>query len=132
MAELDYARILLDVAAAIAALGAEFPQLKDFRPEDHAEPDRLEVSYAFHTHRPAHRGGWTSGVPNPDDDGIWFHLDFHDPDSQAQIHTQPVVPMGSLGKKRVMLLILEGTKTKPVAGEIWKILKSRGVSTAGL
>jgi hypothetical protein len=128
----DYAAILLDVARDLDALKPEFPQLKDYSPADHARADQLEISYSFRTHRPTHRGGWTSGVPNPDPDGVWFHLDFHDPDSQAQIHTQPVVPTGRLGKKVVMLLLLEGSATKPLGGRIWKILEARGVARAGL
>jgi hypothetical protein len=82
------------------------------------------IGYAFHTHPPQRRGGWTSGVPNPDDDGIWFHIDLHDPDSQAQIHTQPVVfTKVKLGKKIAFLLMLEGGKTKPAAGRIWEIIQ---------
>jgi hypothetical protein len=77
--------------------------------------------------------GWTSGVPNPDDDGIWFYLDFHDPDSMAQIHTQPWVGRKMcLGKKIAWLLILEGQKTKPLAREILSILEKYGVKPCGL
>ena len=122
----DYPKILLAVAGDIAALKDEFPQLRDFSPSDHAHPDSLQISYDFHTHRPQGRAGWTSGVPHPDDDGLWFYLDFHDQGSMAQIHTQPVVPKGTLGGKVVMLLILEGAATRPLAARIWKILKEHG------
>ena len=122
----DYPGILAAVARDIAALKDQFPQLAEFS-ADKTDVDDFRISYDYHTHAPTHRGGWTSGVPNPDQDGVWFHLDFHDPDSMAQIHTQPVVPMGRLGTKVVMLLILEGRKTKPLAGKLWEILRLYGV-----
>jgi hypothetical protein len=124
----DFRKILLAVAEDIAGLKDDFPQLRDFSPPEHAQPEGLQISYGFHTRQPRHRGGWTSGVPNPDDDGIWFHIDFHDKDSMAQIHTQPVVPKASLREKVVMLLILEGAATKPLAGRIWEILQKNGAT----
>ena len=117
-----YDTILRHVADDIAGLKSEFPQLVDFSAAAHLHPESLTISYAFRTQRPTHRGGWTSGVPNPDDDGVWFHFDFHDKDSLAQIHTQPVVPHATLGDKIVWLLILEGAKTQPLAGRLWEIL----------
>jgi hypothetical protein len=125
---LDYPGVLLAVARDIEKLKLDFPQLQDFSAAGHAQAEALQISYAFHTHRPQGRAGWTSGVPNPDDDAIWFYLDFHDKNSMAQIHTQPVVPMGKLGQKRVMLLILEGAETKAVAAQIWGILRRHQVS----
>jgi hypothetical protein len=124
---LDYPGVLVALAQEIAWLKGEFAQLRDFSPSEHARADALQISYGYHTHRPQGRAGWTSGVPNPDDDGIWFYLDFHDPSSMAQIHTQPLVPKGVFGRKRVMLLILEGAETRPVAGRLWEILKKNGV-----
>lgn len=122
----DYAAVLSAVAGEIEALGLEFPQLASFRAAGNARPDALTISYAFRTHRPRRRPGWAGGVPNPDDDGIWFHLDFHDPGSQAQIHTQPCVPHLMLGNKIVWLLILEGPRTKSVAGRLREILRRHG------
>ena len=72
--------------------------------------------------------GWAGGVPNPDSDGIWFYVDLHDADSQAQIHTQPVTANLCLGKKRVSFLILEGEGTNSVAGRIHAILTAHGVT----
>ena len=123
---LDYPKVLLAVARGIADLRREYPQLGEFLPSDHADPKALRIAYGFHTHRPQGRAGWTSGVPNPDDDGVWFYIDFHDPNSMAQIHTQPVVPKGVLGDKRVMLLILEGVETRPLAGSLRDILRKNG------
>jgi len=81
---------LLTVAHNIESLKNNHPQLKGFLATNHTNLENLEISYAYHTHKAKHRGGWTSGVPHPDDDGVWFHLDFHDPDSKAQIHTLPL------------------------------------------
>ncbi|MEW6732830.1 MAG: hypothetical protein AB1489_16010 [Acidobacteriota bacterium] len=122
----QYAKTLQAIAEAIAELKDKFPQLEKFSPRENANPEHLVITYAYHTHEAERRGGWTSGVPNPDDDGIWFYIDFHAPDSQAQIHTQPVTTKICLEEKRVSFLILEGKKTKSLYGEIWSILKSHG------
>ena len=123
----DYWKTLQAIARDIAKLETDFPQLKDFSPAKNTDAQRLALSYGYRTHQAQHRGGWTSEVPNPDDDGIWFYIDFHNPDSQAQIHTQPVVAKLCLADKRVSFLILEGRNTKPVAGRIGNILRSHGV-----
>jgi len=86
------------------------------------------ITYAFRTHAPEKHGGWTSGVPNPDDDGIWFFIDFHEASSTAEIHTQPMTgPPMCIGAKRVSFLILEGKATSPAYGAIWKVLRAQGV-----
>ena len=123
-AEPDYRKSLQEIARQIQALGSEYPQLADFSKTGLVDLDRLVIEYQFHTHAPQRTGGWTSGVPNPDEDGIWFHIDIHDPDSQAQIHTQPVVRTAiTLGKKVALLLMLEGRKNKPAEGRIWEIVE---------
>src|SRR5262249_33793016 len=127
----EYSEAIKAIARDIAGLKKEFPQLKDFSPTENIYLENLSVSYQFHTHRATHRGGWTAGVPNPDEDGIWFYIDFHEPNSQAQIHTQPVTPNLCLLDKKVSFLILEGNKTKPIGGRIWSILKSHGVKPCG-
>jgi hypothetical protein len=124
-AEPDYREALRAIDRQLAKLGREFPQMAAYAKTRELELDQLVIGYAFHTHPPTRHVGWTGAVPNPDDDGIWFHIDLHDPDSQAQIHTQPVtftkVP---LGKKIAFLLSLEGRKTKPVGGRIWEIIEN--------
>ena len=125
---IDYSRVLQAVARDIAGLKRDFPQLEEFSRSDHASPGGLQIAYGYHTHRPQGRAGWTSGVPSPDDDGVWFYIDFHDPESMAQIHTQPLVPKGKLGDKRVMFLILEGAETKSLADSIRQILKKNGAT----
>jgi hypothetical protein len=117
-----------EIAGDIERLKAQFPQLRDFSAHAHCDPQRLVISYSFKTHAPPRQGGWTSGVPHPDDDGVWFYIDFHDPDSTAQIHTQPVVPPLYYRGKNVMFLSLEGAQTQPLASALQKILFARGIT----
>ena len=123
----DNVKTLRAIAQDIEKLKNEFPQLKEFSLTKSLDSKRLVISYDFHTHEPERRVGWTGGVPNPDDDGIWFYIDFHERDSQAQIHTQPVTIPLSLGKKRVSFLILQGQKTKSLESHIMSILKKNGI-----
>src|SRR5439155_16106696 len=85
----DYSGVLKSVARDIAALKSSYPQLRDFSATKNVNLDDFMISYQYHTHKFKGGGGWTAGVPNPDDDGVWFHIDFHDANSTAQIHTQP-------------------------------------------
>jgi len=114
------------VSREIAILKKKYPQLSEFSATNHVNFVELKISYAYHTHRAEHRGGWTAGVPNPDADGIWFYIDLHNANSTAQIHTQPVTIPLCFGDDRVSFLILEGADTKPVSGEIQKILERHG------
>jgi hypothetical protein len=124
----DYSKRLEAIARDIESLKDEFPQLQEFSAGRNTAPDRLVIDYAYHTHHATHRGGWTSGVPNPDDDGVWFYIDFHDPESRAQIHTQPVTRNLCFAEKRVSFLILEGKDARPLAGRIGTILRNHGVN----
>jgi hypothetical protein len=124
--EENYTEILWDIAHRIESHKKDFPQLIEFSPPKNTNPENFSIEYEYHTHPAQHRGGWTSGVPNPDDNGIWFYLDFHDPGSMAQIHTQPVVPTMCIGNKIAFLLILEGKDTKPLRDTIWRILEEYG------
>ncbi len=89
----------------------------------------MSISYGYKTHRSQRAGGWAAIVPNPDEDGVWFYIDFHEPNSTAQIHTQPVVPPLFFWDKKVMFLILEGKRTKELAGVLREILLRHGVTT---
>jgi hypothetical protein len=119
--------LLSRIADGIAALRAEYPQLAEFDPDRHRDLESLRIAYGYRTHRPTHRGGWTAGVPNPDDDGVWFHIDLHDADSTAQVHTQPAVAPLHCGETRVTFLILEGARTRKLAGVLREILIECGV-----
>jgi hypothetical protein len=118
---------LCAIARDIAAKKREFPQLRDFSARRHCDRDALKISYGFHTHRGS-GGGWAGGVPNPDPDGVWFFIDFHDPASMRQIHTQPVVPRRSFGRWSVMFLILEGDDTQELATTLEAILREHGIT----
>jgi hypothetical protein len=124
----SYEAALAAIAQDIERLKSDYVQLADFSGRKHCDRRRLVISYGYRTHEPEHRGGWSSGVPSPDPDGIWFYVDFHDPDSQAQIHTQPMVPDMRYREKKVMLLILEGQRTRRFAPALGEILRSRGVT----
>ena len=122
------AATLVSIATGIEQLRGDHPQLEAFSAATNVDADALRIDYAHRTHRATHAGGWTAGVPNPDDDGLWFHLDFHEPDSTAQVHTQPMTgPPQCLGDRRVSFLILEGAKTRPVGAAIWQVLRRHGV-----
>lgn len=117
--EYDYAAAIKAIASDIAGLRTDFPQLREFSATQNVLFDRLAVDYAYRTHR--HRGsggGWQAQAPNPDDDGVWLYIDFHDADSRAQIHTQPMAPALCLGDKRVTFLLLEGDRTKPLGERV--------------
>jgi hypothetical protein len=123
----DPASVLRAVATDIEALGARHAQLAAFRAADHLDLAQARIDYAWHTHAAARTGGWTSGVPAPDADGIWLYIDVHDPASTLQIHTQPVVERLCLAGARVSLLVLEGDQVDPAAGELRRILERHGV-----
>lgn len=122
-------RVVQRMAEGIAALKHAYPQLADFDPRVHAHPNALRIDYAYHTHAPAPGAGWTAGVPHPDDDGVWFHLDLHAPDSTLQLHTQPMQarPL-CLGRWRVSLLVLDGARTRSLAGALGALLRNAGAA----
>lgn len=122
----DRLGILTAVALDIEKLKTDFPQLRDFSAATHLRAEPPAISYAFRTHAPARTGGWTSAVPNPDADGVWFHIDLHDPGSSLEIHTQPVTASLCLGESRVSFLMLEGRDTRSLYGPIWGALKKQG------
>jgi hypothetical protein len=123
------ANTLASIARDIEGLKGTYPQIGEFSSQSHLNTQRLTISYAYRTHKARHPGGWTSGVPNPDEDGIWFHIDFHDPASAAQIHTQPMtIRPHCLSDMRVGFLLLEGPGTTSVNAALWGILKKHGVA----
>jgi hypothetical protein len=121
------AATLQAIAHDIEALGAKHAALREFSAARHYDTAALRIDYAWHTHQATHQGGWTAGVPNPDDDGVWFYIDVHAADSTLQIHTQPVVPAWCLGGKRVAFLMLEGAKAGALGAELQRILQAHGV-----
>jgi hypothetical protein len=122
----DRFSILKAVAMDIERLKTDFPQLRDFSAAQHLRAVPPSIGYAFRTHASEKTGGWSSGVPSPDADGIWFHIDLHDPDSELQLHTQPLTASLCLGKSRVSFLMREGRDTRSVYGPIWSALSKQG------
>ena len=126
--EYDYAATIKAIARDIAGLSTDFPQLREFSATQNVLFDRLAVDYAYRTHRyRGSGGGWRAQAPDPDDDGVWLYIDFHDADSRAHIHTQPMTPALWLGDKRVTFLLLEGDRTKPLGEPVGAILHTHGV-----
>jgi hypothetical protein len=132
-AGVDLARLCREVANAIAAVKPRYAQLAAFDPAravTAAEP-ACHIDYTFRCHPARHHGGWSSAVPNPDDDGVWFYLGIWDPDDPSeagsQINTQPVLPNWTIAGRRITFLILNGAHTKPLGPEIEAILRRRGM-----
>lgn len=131
-APMSYEDVIAAIAADIAALKGTYPQLAAFSVDEHCYRDRLIISYEYRTAWPQRtRGGWAGSVPHPDEQGVWFYIDLHDPDSTRQIHTQPVVEDLRYRDKKVMLLILEGRDTAPLGPALRRILLQRGVRAGG-
>jgi hypothetical protein len=127
--EYDYAATIKAIARDIAGLRPEFPPLRDFSATQNVLFDKLAIDYGYHTHRYAGPGdGWRADVPNPNDDGIWLHIDFHDAASTAPIHTRPMTPTLCCGDKRAAFLLLEGARTKPLRARLSVILEAHGTA----
>lgn len=125
--DVRYRSTIRSIAEAIEHLKPQYPQLADFSARQHCNPDELTIDYEYSTHAATQPGGWRSAVPSPNGDGIWLHIDFHDPDSQRMIHTQPVVQRYRYLDKSTQLLLLEGEQTKKIGAEILRIFREHGV-----
>lgn len=125
----DHRQALLAIARDIEGLRDRYPQLAGFSATASCDPERLVITYQHRVGPPGGRGGWVAGLPQPEPDGIWLYLDFHDRGSTAQIHTQPVVPERRRGDKRVMVLLVEGARARSLAPALEDILRRHGVTT---
>jgi hypothetical protein len=120
--------ILMSIARDIEALRGEYPALEGFSAAKNVDSQGLSIDYSYRTHPAKGLGGWMAGVPNPDDYGLWLHIDLHAWDSTAQLHTQPMQTQPlCLGDKRFSYLILEGGQMEPVGPAIWPVLHKHGV-----
>jgi hypothetical protein len=122
-----YGSTLRSIARSIEALKRDYPQLVEFSASSHTDVDGLKITYAYRTERAAPTGGWAAGVPSPTEGGVWLYIDFHDADSTAEIHTQPVVPRYRFWNKRVILLLREGSGTKPLELALIQVLADHGI-----
>ncbi|MBU3914577.1 hypothetical protein KKA14_03500 [bacterium] len=128
--ESEYHEFVKRVSSEIKKLKEMYPQLKEFSINKNVDIENLKIDFSYHTNKSEHTGGWTSGVPNPNSDGIWFYIDLHDKNSTAQIHTQPITGASlKFGNRRICFLILEGAATKSVSDKIISILKRNGAKT---
>jgi hypothetical protein len=128
--EAKYPEFIKKVSNEIAELKESYPQLKEFSIQKNVDIENLRIDFSYHTHPSKHPVGWTSAVPNPDKDGIWFYIDLHDKDSTAQIHRQPMTGTSlEFGNRRVCCLILQGAATKSVSKKIISILEHNGAKT---
>ncbi len=127
--ETQYREFIKITSDEITMLKKTYPQLKKFSIDEHVDIENLRIDYSYHTHESDRGVGWTSGVPHPYSDGIWFYIDLHDKNSSAQIHTQPVTGISfKFGKKNICFLILEGSETKSISDDIISIFKQNGAS----
>ena len=119
------------IAADIEALKASHAELADFDAKKAVTKADCTIGYTFRCHKPTGRGGWTAAVPNPDPDGIWFHIGIWDPsdpsEAMSQINTQPVIPRWTLGGRRVTWLVLEGSATSGAARAVFRVLEKHGL-----
>ncbi len=126
-----YSEICENIAKDIELLKNEFPQLNDFYTSKNLNKSTCTISYSYKCHYVNHKIGWTSGVPNPDPDGIWFYICLWDENDSSQnlsqINTQPVMPVWYIKNHRVTYLMLEGENTKSVFDRIMEILKKYGL-----
>lgn len=125
-----YRTFIKNTSEQIAILRHTYPQLKEFSLDEHVDLDKLKIDYSYHTHDSERTVGWTSAVPNPDPDGIWFYIDLYDKDSIAQIHTQPFRDTAfRFGNKKICFLILQGSDTKSISAEIISIFERNGAKS---
>ncbi len=127
-AEIDRASILIKIAKDIESLKKDYPQLVAFKAPNSFKSENYDISYSYKTVRPSRTGGWTSGVPNPTNDGVWFYISIHNVNSTRQIHTQPITLKNVyIGKYKFQFLILQGKNTKDLNSTLWNIFSKHGV-----
>jgi hypothetical protein len=129
---IDYPARCRAIAEDIEAIAPQHPQLVAFAAHT-ALTRSCTIDYAYHTHKPAPRGGWSSQVPAPDPDGIWLFVDVWDPndprETMREIHTQPMMGWTwHLGAREVTFLIREGERTTQLVDRIEAILAARGAT----
>jgi hypothetical protein len=121
-----------DMARDIAALKPRFRQLAAFEPTAvSVRAGECSLGHAYHTHRSTRRGGWMAQVPEPEPDGIWFHIGVWDPQGPArldQLNTQPGFSVHALGDDNVTVLILDGEKSGALTRALWSLLRRHGVA----
>jgi hypothetical protein len=119
------------IARDIAALKPKHPQLAEFdAARISVQAGVCIITYAFRTHQATRPGGWTAQVPNPDPDGLWFHVGLWDPNGQerySQINTQPGSGSFTFGDNNATVLILDGKRAGAFPTELVSLLRRHGM-----
>lgn len=127
----DVSEACAAIARDIAALKRKYPQLAAFDPASVTSRDgECSLNYAYRTHRSTRRGGWAAQVPNPDPDGVWFHVGIWDPRGGArndQINTQAGYSVFTFGDDRITFLVLAGEKTGTLHSALRRLLVKHGL-----
>jgi hypothetical protein len=127
----DVSQACTAIARDISALRPKYPQLAAFDPESVIARDgECLINYAYRTHRSTRRGGWVAQVPNPDPDGVWFHVGIWDPRGLArndQINMQAGYSVFTFGDDRITFLILEGEKARALRPALQRLLVKHGL-----
>jgi hypothetical protein len=130
-----YRALVRDVARAIEALKPDYPQLAEFSAAQHTQEvgqyigPNIVYTYRCGSHPPG--PGWMGRMPDPKADGVWIHIELHDPASQTQWHRQPVVPRFRFRDKSVIVILHEGANTRSLRRSLWYILAEHGVVSDG-
>src|SRR5215472_9961075 len=128
-------KIITAIGQDIAKLKAKFPQLREFSVSKDVLSERLIITYEYHTHiyqigGSSRSNPWTGSRarawPEPDDDGVWFYIDFRLGPKDPTLGW-PGRPPDCFEDKKVSFLMLEGNKTNPAKHEVEEILKRHGV-----
>jgi hypothetical protein len=128
---ISYPNTCRQIAEDIDRIAPRYAQLANFT-VSRALVRPCTIDYQFHTHAPQTAGGWSSAVPAPDRDGIWFYIGVWDPNDPAeassQINTQPVMPRWQIGERRVTFLVRDGDPSGRASEALHDILKRRGMT----
>ncbi len=66
--------------------------------------------------------------PVPEDDGVWFHIDFHESVEMNERASQVFRGDYRNHGRRVMVVIYTGKKTEPVRAALWRVLAKHGTT----
>lgn len=121
------------IARDLIALRRRYRALASMRAV--VEDGECTFSLAYHVGAPAGGAGYAGGIPVPQDDGVWFHLELYDPtgpNAMSQVNSQPVLPPWWIGARRVTWLARSGARATVVDGKtleqaVWEVVRSAGL-----
>jgi hypothetical protein len=124
-----YINIVINIAKEIELLKKDFPQLREFELSKNINKRNCKIDYKYKCHKSERKGGWTSGVPNPGPDGLWFYIALWDENFPAESISQINPDIWEIQDRRVTYIILEGENTKQINKEIIRILEKHKMKT---